>query len=175
MNVKDAIDLIAGLPVLNRQPSRWADLGCGTGLFTVALVHYLAPGSIIYAVDKEKIKPPVIPVELQIRVEPLVLDFSREQLPLNGLSGILMANSLHYVKDKLSFINTVKTRMLSKHHWILVEYDTERSNPWVPYPVSFSGLNSLFAASGYPQGKKLNERSSVYGRANLYAACFVSD
>lgn len=175
MNVKDAIDLIAGLPALNHQPSRWADLGCGTGLFTVALAHYLAPGSLIYAVDKEEIKPPAIPVELQIRVEPMVLDFSRGSLPVDGFSGILMANSLHFVKDKLSFIHTVKSRMLFQHHWILVEYDTDTANPWVPFPVSFGRLTSVFEESGYRQVIKLKERRSLYGRANLYAAGFVSD
>lgn len=174
MKKNEAIDLLAGLPPLNAAPSQWADLGCGTGLFTVALAHYLAKGSTIYGVDTVKVAPPDISPGEQISILPLELDFVKENLPLTGLSGILMANSLHYVQDKPAFLDTVKTRLLPQHHWILAEYDTDASNPWVPFPVSFNRLQKLFADAGYRQGMKLKERRSVYGRANIYTACFTS-
>ena len=35
------------------EPGTWADLGAGSGAFTLALADLLPPGSLIYAVDKD--------------------------------------------------------------------------------------------------------------------------
>jgi hypothetical protein len=50
-----------------------------------------------------------------------------------------------------------------------VEYDTDKSNPWVPYPISFATLERMFGDAGYASVQLLGTRPSIYKRAPLYA------
>jgi ubiquinone/menaquinone biosynthesis C-methylase UbiE len=91
-------------------------------------------------------------------------------LPVNNLDGILMANALHYVKDKNVVIKKLAKHLKPAGQFIIVEYDTEQSNQWVPYPISFSRLQETFSAEGYNDIKKIGERRSVYRGGKMYAA-----
>ncbi|MDR3713131.1 MAG: class I SAM-dependent methyltransferase [Puia sp.] len=154
-------------------PTRWADLGCGSGLFTRALADLLQPKSTIYAIDRERsLKKQTTRNEIEIR--PLELDFVKDELDLQGLDGFLMANSLHYVKDQPGLLRKLKAALLPAHAFLIVEYDMDQPIPvWVPYPVSFTALESLFHAAGYQTIEKLAETPSRFGRANLYSALIL--
>ena len=184
MTLADAITLIDHPPLRNYlakstgdataypSPTRWADLGCGSGLFTLALAQFLAPGSTIDAIDlRPGIRQQTTPGGVTIR--PRTADFTRDDLApggrngIAGLDGILMANSLHYVRDKTAFLARIK----EVPALLLVEYDTDRPVArWVPYPVSFATASALFAAAGRQNVQKLGTRPSAFGRAELYGA-----
>ena len=151
------------------QPSKWADLGCGTGLFTRALASFQPSGSTIYAVDTNQSSLAVITNYNQVDIQKIGQDFVRDEWPFETLDGILMANSLHYVKDKLAFIEKAKFSLKKSGSFLVVEYDTDTANPWVPYPVSYNSLRQLFAKSGYTAIEKMHEMPSIYGRANIYS------
>ena len=139
----------------------WADLGCGDGLFTNALSQLLVEESLIYAVDKNKHSLNNVSVRQGIRLEKIALDFVYDVLPFKGLSGILMANSFHFVKDKNAFINRIFSCLDANGYFIVVEYDTDVVNPWIPYPVSYEKLAKFFATYNYIT-KKLHEITSRY-------------
>lgn len=167
MRLSEAIALIDN-PLLREVTTsagavRWADLGCGNGLFTEALAHFLSRGSTIYGID---LRPSLYSdVVNGVVLVPLSGDFVEMPLPA-GLDGILMANSLHYVKDKEDFLKKIAGRPL-----VIIEYDTDRPvERWVPYPVSHASLRDLLLASGWSKVERLGETSSVYGHANIYAA-----
>jgi SAM-dependent methyltransferase len=170
MTITEAFNLInnESLPRHNTAV-RWADLGSGSGLFTLALSRLLQKGSIIYGIDRA--------ASLQrqatangVEIIPLKLDFINDGLALKELDGILMANALHYVKNKVSFLQRLKTYMQPAGQFLIVEYDTDIAVPtWVPYPVSFSSLTKLFKDAGYTRIQKLGERPSIYGRGNIYS------
>jgi SAM-dependent methyltransferase len=151
MQLRDAIALIGKAPLDNTKPETWADLGCGSGLFTRALATLLHPDSTIYAIDKT---PQTLPKPIQFRQG----DFEKDPLP--PVDGILMANALHYVKDKAKLI-----AKLNAPRYILVEYDTRQANPWVPYPIGKDILEALFKDVIW-----LGDRPSAFGRARMYAA-----
>jgi hypothetical protein len=115
--------------VLGDEVQSWADLGAGSGLFTKALSNLLPKGSSILAIDKtiSKIDGDGITV---LKSNFLYLNFQHTD-------GVIMANSLHYVKDQEDFLHKLskKTKQL-----ILVEYDTDKGNQWVPYPISFKEI-----------------------------------
>lgn len=169
MKISDATALIAaGVPASARK-SRWADLGCGTGIFTSALAGLLEGGSRIYAVDKEN-PGREIQGEGNVKIEFLVLDFITQSFPFSPLDGILMANSLHFVKDKAGFIEKLKKHLTANGQLIIVEYDTERQNRWIPYPISFANLVATFSAAGFTSIRKIGQRNSVYRSEKIYAS-----
>jgi trans-aconitate methyltransferase len=175
MTQQQAIALIDNAHTRGAHTStRWADLGCGSGLFTHALASLLQPGSTIYAIDRQSTLRPHSTKE-KVAIHPLELDFVKSDLAgdagLRHLDGILMANSFHYVRDKVNLLNRLSTSLNPTHSLLLVEYDTDQPvSTWVPYPLSFAALQTLFHAAGYPTITKLGERPSLYGRSNLYAA-----
>src|SRR6266705_267854 len=102
MNHKDHINLVQ--KGIAEGGGTWADLGSGTGAFTLALADLLGPSGHIYSLDKDagslreqqRAMRSVFPA---VSVEYMNADFT-QNLNLPQLDGILMANSLHYVRQK---------------------------------------------------------------------------
>jgi len=171
MELSDAVKLIKkGIPQIT-QPQTWADLGAGTGVFTHALASLLPPGSIVYALDRDKaalakISNPAYPVS----VKKIVADFVADDLELKGLGGIVIANAIHFAVQPAPVLKKLKTFLNSAGRLILIEYDLDTPNHWVPFPVSFRSLTKLAADSGFSTPVKIGEHPSIYHRANIYAA-----
>ena len=172
MRLRDATDMLADSGVGALGPTTWADLGCGTGTFTLALADLLAPGSAIHAMDRDSsVLRRIAPAHKRVGITTHRGDFTKPRMwPFDSLDGILMANSLHYVEDQAEFIRACQARMTSSRRFLIVEYDTDESSRWVPYPLSQARLSSLFNPAGYSSIKVLRSRPSVYRRAALYAA-----
>jgi SAM-dependent methyltransferase len=172
VRLRDAIELLADSNVGVLGPTTWADLGCGTGTFTLALADLLAPGSAIHAMDRDGSVLRKLPsTHKSVSITTHRGDFVNPQMwPFAGLDGILMANSLHYVEDQLTFIRACEPRMTSLRRFLIVEYDSFDASRWVPYPVPQARLTALFGAAGYGSIRMLRSRPSVYRRAALYAA-----
>jgi trans-aconitate methyltransferase len=185
MTQRDAITLIDHPLLHAKSPVRWADLGCGSGTFTLALAALLPAGSIIDAID---LRPGIARQTTTggVTIIPRSADFVADDLALSGLDGILMANSLHYVRDKPALLQRLRAyyrgdtpasastplnaRTATAGALLLVEYDTDRPTPhWVPYPLSFASAARLLPAAGWTNIKKLASRPSAFGRSNLYA------
>ncbi|MGH2643554.1 MAG: methyltransferase domain-containing protein [Chitinophagaceae bacterium] len=170
MQLDDAILFLQNEYLQSLQyPSVWADFGCGSGLFTQAISYYLKPGSTLYAVDKIRHSKPEIK-DPSIQICSLQGDFEKEKIPIENLDGILMANSLHYVKDKKTFLLNCKN-YYHNDAFIIIEYNANKSiHHWVPYPLSFSSLKDLFLTAGFKHIHKTGERPSAFGNRNMYAA-----
>ncbi|WP_291043477.1 hypothetical protein [Dyadobacter sp. 50-39] len=104
----------------------------------------------------------------QVSIKFIEADFGTEVLEVAGLDGILMANALHFIRDKESLIRRLENHFIKDSRFLIVEYDTIASKPWVPYPIDFKGLKSLFDRVGTYTASKLGERRSLYGSAMLY-------
>ena len=169
MNLKQAIEFIA-FENATSVPQLWLDLGCGTGLFTMALAHYLPAGSKIMAVDKDEKALEQLPARINgVTIETRVADFIQETLDVKGADGILMANSLHYVRAKEIFLHRLVSLLKLNSVFLLVEYDRTRANQWVPYPLAMAAAKDLFKNLGYSSFQVLNKRPSAYG-GDMYAA-----
>lgn len=170
MKLQDAINLIKAAEISPKQTA-WADLGCGSGTFTYALANLLAPQSNVIAVDKSRQQLSTIVNDVTIKFQQA--DFVIDILGFKELDGILMANALHYVKNKLQFIQQLKNYLNKKGMFIIIEYDTMQANRWVPYPLNMQALKDLFSEAGFSVVKKLGALPSVYHNNNLYA-CEIS-
>jgi len=169
MELQTAIELIRFDP-LPEVGGNWADLGCGTGLFTRALAFLLPPESLVYAVDSDKEALREVQQAPPVAVRKIHADFIHDILPLRQLDGILMANAFHFVKDKETFLRTLAGYCKQDHKLVVVEYDIETGNQWVPYPVSFDSLDSLCRKVGYSSIEKIHHTPSAYNRADIYGA-----
>src|SRR4029453_8331502 len=170
MRLRDAIEMLADSGVESLGPTTWADLGCGVGTFTLALAALLATGSTIHASHPDGAALRKIPsAHNGVRITTHCGDFTNESWPFADLDGILMANSLHYVADQAAFIRACEPQMTARRRFLIVEYDTNETNRWVPYPVSQARLRNLFERAGYGV-TLLRSRPSVFRRASLYSA-----
>jgi ubiquinone/menaquinone biosynthesis C-methylase UbiE len=175
MQLQDAIKFITNDSFSTGNKKIWADLGCGTGTFTLALASMLDSGSTIFAIDSDASALSQIPETYnQTEIVKIKADFVNTGLPFDRLDGFLMANSLHFVKDKEAFLKKLKPCLNTDACLLIIEYETNTPNIWVPYPVDFQSLKSLFTKSGYSEISKLNTRTSIYGNRQMYAALIKS-
>jgi SAM-dependent methyltransferase len=153
---------------------RWADLGSGEGAFTLALADLLGSGSHITAVDRDAgaLRHLVRDRFRGVQIDTKVGDFTRP-LELANLDGILMANSLHFVRHKAPVLESVRTMLRPGGTLIVVEYGSDRGNPWVPHPFSYERWEEMAAQAGFVKTRLLRTIPSRH-LGSLYAAASVS-
>jgi len=137
----DLVELLRG--GVGEVGGHWADLGAGEGAFTDALAYLLGRDAHITAVDKDSWALRAIGQGIETRVA----DFTKP-LDLHDLDGIVMANSLHFVRDKLPVVRAVMQMLKPDGRLIMVEYGSDRGNPWVPYPMSYRTWEKLATEAG---------------------------
>jgi len=169
MNLKDATEFIL-FENKNRLPQLWLDLGSGTGLFSLALARNLPVGSKIVAIDKDENVLRKIPATVgDVVIQTIAADFVHGVLDVKEVDGILIANSLHYVKDKETLLKTLISLMKTDGVFLIVEYNRKASNQWVPYPLTIDDAKALFKSMAYSRFHVLNKRPSMFG-GYMYAA-----
>lgn len=154
----------------------WADLGSGEGAFTLALADLLGPAGRIHTVDRDG---HALRAQVQalhdafpgVGVTPLVADFAMP-LELPPLDGVVMANSLHFERDKLAVLRLVRGYLRPAGRLILVEYDTDHGNPWVPFPTSFRSWTTLAANAGFRETRRLAAVPSRF-LGSIYSAVSI--
>jgi ubiquinone/menaquinone biosynthesis C-methylase UbiE len=158
----------------------WADLGAGSGAFTLALRELIGPTSTIYAVDKDRASLETLKSEYRARFENAenlhlqVGDFSRPS-NLPPLDGILAANSLHYFKDRVKVLQHIKSFLKPDGKLIVIEYNVDSGNPWVPYPFSFGTFGKLATQAGFTEPKLLAKNPSSFLREFYSALTFKAE
>ena len=165
MDHADHVSLLA--PANLPSGGTWADFGAGTGAFTLALRELVGPHASIYAVDKdakslrELEKAHREKFTTSQNVHPVRADFTGA-LSLPPLDGVVMANSLHFFKDKLKVLRHVRSFLKWNGALLLVEYNVDSGNPWVPYPLSFETFRALASQAGFPEPQLLGTHPSRF-------------
>ena len=153
--------------------SVWADLGSGEGAFTLALADLLGPGGHIYSVDTDARALREQQRALQARFptvtpEQRTADFTRP-LDLPPLDGVVMANSLHFQRHKEPVLRLVHAMLKPGGRLVLVEYNADKGNWWVPYPMSYPTWEALAKANGFLGTRLLATQPSRFLR-EIYSA-----
>lgn len=165
MDHNDHVNLLrpANLP----QGGVYADFGAGSGAFTLALRELVGLDATIYAVDKDKSSLRELENYHRARFNStsnltlLSSDFSRP-LEISPLDGIVMANSLHFFKDKEKILRHVRGFLKPDGVLLLVEYNADSGNMWVPYPISFNVCRVLVKRAGFTEPKLLAKAPSRF-------------
>jgi ubiquinone/menaquinone biosynthesis C-methylase UbiE len=167
MTIDQAAALLRTPRIEWKQPQVWCDLGSGEGLFTLTLATLLAPGSTIYAVDRNQSALQRIPKEHHgASIRSIHADLNSDRLQLPSADGILMANVLHFIPKQENLLE--RLRDLSAR-FLVVEYEQGRSSTWRPYPVSFQKLRELFSVVGIRSVTQISSRKSRFG-GTMYSA-----
>jgi SAM-dependent methyltransferase len=80
-----------------------------------------------------------------------------------------MANSLHFVRDKAPVLESVHAMLRPGGRIIVVEYGTDRGNPWVPYPFSYERWETMAARAGFKNTRLLKTVPSRW-LGSMYSA-----
>jgi len=158
-------------------PGEWADLGSGSGAFTLALADLLGPGARIHSIDRDGgvLRRQREALERRFpdaAVEYRQADFTRP-LDLPPLDGVVMANSLHFVRDKGPVLERIGDLLRPGGRLVLVEYDSDLGNPWVPHPLSYATWELLAPTCGFGRTRLLARVPSRYFGA-IYSALSVT-
>jgi ubiquinone/menaquinone biosynthesis C-methylase UbiE len=145
----------------------WADLGAGSGAFTLALAELL-PAAEIIAVDRDLAALQAAERAFHerfphARVRYITADFT-QPLDLPPLDGIVIANALHYIPDsaKEPVVRGLARLLKPDGRLIVVEYNVDRGNTWVPYPLSYPTWEALAHRIGFTHTRLLGRVPSRF-------------
>ena len=161
-----------------RSGGSWADLGAGSGAFTLALRELVGAQAELYAVDRERSRLGELERVWRTRfgdttgLHLLSADFTRP-LDLPALDGVLMANSLHFYKDKEHVLLQAGSFLKPGGVLLLVEYNVDSGNIWVPHPLSFETFRVLAVRAGFSTPRLLGTYPSNFLRGFYSAEAFL--
>lgn len=177
MDHRDHVELLRG----GAEPAAldgadWADLGSGTGAFTLALADLLGPGGRIVSVDRDAgaLREQARAMAARFpatELRQVVTDFTRDlaERIATPLDGIVMANSLHFQADHVPVVRQVAALLRPSGRLVLVEYDADRGNPWVPHPLSFETWRRVARDAGLAEPRLIGRVPSRFLGA-IYSA-----
>src|SRR5215204_866349 len=145
----------------------YADFGAGSGAFTLALRELIGFHASIYVVDKDQRalhdleKAHRAEFGTSQNVHTMRGDFTRA-LSLPPLDGIVMANSLHFFKDHVKVLHHVRSFLKQNGILLLVEYNVDSGNLWVPQPLSFETYCTVAPRAGFSEPRLLAKAPSRF-------------
>ena len=144
----------------------WADIGSGTGAFTLALRDIAGPKVKIYSIDKDQHslneqKEKMDAMFPETSIQYLATNFT-QPLDLPPLDGILAANSIHFQKDTAAVLRDLAGNLKPGGTLLIVEYNTDTGNPWVPFPFSYHTFQLLAKKAGLQDPQLLSSIPSNF-------------
>ena len=151
----------------------WADFGSGSGAFTLALADLLGPGARIYSVDKNSTALNQQARAIRSRFPAVEMHYFNadytKRLGLPPLDGALMANTLHFHRHISPILGLIRKYLRPGGKLMVVEYNLDRGNTWVPYPFSFGTWQTIARKNGFISTRLLARRPSRF-MGEIYSA-----
>jgi SAM-dependent methyltransferase len=173
----DHVTLIrAGVPTADGgDGATWADIGAGTGAFTLALADLLGSAARIVAVDRDAaaLRDNARSMAAQfpaVELETVAGDLTGP-LHLPILDGLLAANVLHFIdpRRRVTVVAALATHLRPRGRLLIVEYETSRPTPWLPYPLPFVEWERLAAGAGLTGIERVGGHPDASG-GGMYAS-----
>ncbi len=157
MDHRDHVNLVRR--AISKPGGVWADLGSGEGAFTLALRDLLGPQGEIFSIDRDQGRLRTQARILNERFPNSNIHFEcadlARPLSLPRLDGIIMANVLHFFRDKESILRHVRKYLKHEGRLVLIEYNVDMGNLWVPHPLSFETFRQLAPRAGFTEPERL--------------------
>jgi arsenite methyltransferase len=140
-----------------RPGERVADIGAGSGYFTRRVSRAVGATGVVWAID---IAPEVLDYleararregHSNIRIQHVPAD--DPQLPPGGVDTILMVDTLHYVKDRASYVKKLRAGLAPGGRVVVIDFvpKSPEERPWGPPPeqkMSREEVDAAMAAAG---------------------------
>jgi SAM-dependent methyltransferase len=154
----------------------WADFGSGSGAFTLALAELIQTGSTIFSIERDRSALQAQEEQMKRRfpgvpVQYLKADYTH-RLALPPLDGIIAANTLHFQPDPLPVLKLFFSYLKPTGRMILVEYNIDKGNYAVPYPLPYSTWERFAQQAGFAKTQLLATRPSHFLK-EIYSALSI--
>ncbi len=141
--VMEAFELRPGMKV--------ADVGCGSGYFTVKVASEIGPEGKVWAIDAWQDMLDYLERRLLIEglenVELVKVDRDDPQIPDGSADLILMVDVYHYIKDRVAYGRVLRKDIAPGGRLIVVDYIPKslEERPWGPPPSQHMSEEELTA------------------------------
>lgn len=158
-----------------RPGERWADLGCGSGFFTLVLSARVGGEGLVYAIDIAPEALRAVEEEAKRRgagnVRPLLSADWEIPLPEGEVDGVLVVDVLSEAADPGLLLE--EARRITRRGGRLLVVEWKRDAPHPPGPpvaerLTPAALWGLCASSGWVAGRR--EEAGPYHFAALFTA-----
>lgn len=141
--VMDAFELRPGMKV--------ADVGCGSGYFTVKIAAEIGPEGKVWAIDAWQDMLDYLDRRVQIdgleNVELVKVDRDDPMIPDGSADLILMVDVYHYIKDRVAYGKVLRKDIAPGGRLIVLDYIPKslEERPWGPPPSQHMSEEELTA------------------------------
>jgi len=140
-----------------RPGERVADVGAGSGYFTLPVARAVGPEGKVWAVDIKQTMLDYIEARLGEEglgnVELVLAEPDDPKLPAAGVDTILMVDTMHYVRDRSAYAAKLAAALAPEGRLVIVDfrYDPEAEREFAPPPeqqVKREALDADLATAG---------------------------
>jgi ubiquinone/menaquinone biosynthesis C-methylase UbiE len=154
----------------------WADFGSGSGAFTLALAELIQKSGTIFSIDQDGSALKFQEKQMQAHFPETHVQYLKANyvhpLDLPPLDGMIVANTLHFLREKEIVLNLFFSYLKPGGRIILVEYNATEGNYAVPYPLPFPAWERLAKRAGFAVTQLLATRPSRFLR-EIYSALSI--
>ena len=139
----------------------WIDAGCGRGTYTFPLATL---ASLVIAIDSNPYDISFLKSRLPKTTNIIACekDFTKDQLYLYLVDGVLFGFSLHYEPNPAKAIINAFNHLKLNGEIIIFEYTHEKPLPWVPFPMPCKKLTLLLGKIGFNEIETIMHNSRFY-------------
>ncbi len=147
-----------------------ADMGCGSGFFTIPIASIVGQKGKVYAIDVDEEALNYLREEVKKRnldkiVEVIQSDFMKTPIQNNSVDAIFLANVFHGINNKADFFKEAKR--IAKPEAILIDIDWDKvdtiQGPPYYMRISLEEAKEIFSRNGFEIVKTFDAGPNHYG------------